>query len=352
MLASLKVFWIARCKRVWVAMLLCGLGVGVELCFSPPPSAEANLSNFLVGGRRNQGGRSANRQKGGGVRAGRLNGGFDSRIPYVITPRNTFEASDQFTIRWQAVAGVETYTVRLWQWEDANGGRQQVVWQTTTSGTAVRYSGTPPLATEAFYAVEVITDQGVSSDLDAGCAIAGFAVLFPETRSRLQADLEAIDLTTLSPEEQALARAEVYLNYQMLDAAIATLAEQLALTPTDTLYLALGDFYSLAGLNTLARVHYTQALELATANRDDLWRAIALEGLGEVAVMGNDLAAALPYLRQAQLSYGLANVPLQANQVKDRIDLLETAQRLGIPPTDEPQVCVTAPLAPNPPLQP
>ena len=134
------------------------------------------------------------------------------------------------------------------------------------------------MAPESFYSVEVITDQGVTSDLDAGCAIAGFAVLFPETRSRLEADLASLTPATLTPEQLALAKAQVYLAYQMLNAAIDSLATQSAIAPTATLALALGDLYSFAGLNTLAP-------------DDPLWQAIALEGLGELAVLHNDMVA-------------------------------------------------------------
>ncbi len=336
--AVLKSLWSLRLGRI-VGTGLLVIGLGWDLWLVSPPPAEAGIVNFLVGGRRRQGGRSPNRGQGGGVRAGRLNGGFDSRLPYVITPRNTFQPGDQFTIRWQPVEGATTYTVRLWQWQDANGGRERIIWETTTADTTAVYSGAPPLDVAAFYAVQVVTDQGASSDLDAGCATAGFAMLFPETRSRLQTDLATLDRTTLTAEELALAEAEVYLNYQMLDAAIATLETQLALTPTDSLHLALGDLYSLSGLNNLATIHYTQALTLATANNDELWRALALEGLGEIDVLRNDLPSAIPRLRQAQLSYSLANAPFNANQLRDRITLLEKAQQLGILPTDAPEAC-------------
>ncbi|MBD2113161.1 MULTISPECIES: tetratricopeptide repeat protein [Cyanophyceae] len=322
-------------------LLLAGL-LGMALLVLPTPElAQAGVFDFLVGGRENRGGRASNRQQGGGVRSGRLVGGFDATVPYIITPRNTFQTSDQFTIRWNPVAGAERYTVRLWQWQDANGGRERVVWETTTPESSVLYEGDPPLAPELFYSVEVITDQGVSSDSDAGCAIAGFAVLFPETRSRLEADLASLNDLTLSPEEQALATAQIYLAYQMLNAAIDSLAAQAALVPTATLALALGDLYSFAGLNSLAAEQYTLALELA--GDDNLWQAIALEGLGELEVVQNNLAAALPQLRQAQLSYALANNSTRANQLKRRIELLEKAQQLNIAPTDTPDLC-TAPI--------
>ncbi len=326
-----------RFPLLWVAGLL-----GIALLVLPPaPPAQAGVFSFLLGGRENRGGRVPNRQQGGGVRAGRVAGGFDATLPYIISPRNTFEASDRFTIRWHPVDGVETYTVRLWQWQDANGGRQRILWETTTSDAAVVYGGDPSLAPESFYSVEVITDQGVTSDLDAGCAIAGFAVLFPETRSRLEADLASLNPATLTPEELALAKAQIYLAYQMLNAAIDSLATQAAADPTATLALALGDLYSFAGLNTLAAEQYSLALALAPD--DPLWQAIALEGLGELAVLQNDIEAALPPLRQAQFNYDLADNGIRANQVETRIALLQKAQQLDIPPTDDLEVCEAPP---------
>lgn len=329
-----------------VRPLLVGVLSLVVLLPLPPLPAQAGVFDFLFGGRENRGGRAPNRQKGGGVRAGRLAGGFDATIPYVITPRNSFHPSDQFAMRWNPVAGTEFYTVRLWLWQDANGGRQRVVWETTTSEASIFYDGNPPLAPESFYSVEVITDQGRSSDLDAGCAIAGFAVLFPEMRSRLQADLAQLTAAAtaeapLSTEELALARADIYLKYQMLDNAIASLVTQTATTPT--LSLALGDLYSFAGLNTLAAEQYTLALELAS--EDYLWQAIALEGLGELEVIQNNLDAALPQLRQAEYRYDLAGNPIQANQLKRRIELLEKAQQLNFSPADDLDVCAAPPVS-------
>ncbi|GEM_PF-2893028 len=323
--------------RLYRTGLLVTVLVWGGLVVPPPPLAQAQVFNFLFGGRENRGGRAPNRRKGGGVRAGRLVGGCDITIPVVITPRNTFQPTDQFPIRWQPVVGVSTYTVRLWEWQDANGGRQRVIWETTTPDTTVTYRGEPPLAPETFYSIEVITDQGVSSEQDPGCAIAGFAVLFPEMRSQLYTELATLDSPDLSPEEQALATAELYLDYQMLDAAIATLAPQFDAQPTATLALALGDLYSFSGLNTLAAHHYTQALDLAAT--DQLWQAIALEGLGELSVLRNDLTTALPQLRQAQTHYTAANTPLKANQLRQRIALLEHAQRLGLQPSDTSEVC-------------
>jgi hypothetical protein len=264
---------------------------------------------------------------------------MDASIPYIITPRNSFKETGQVTLQWNPVADTETYTVRLWQWEDANGGRQQVLWETTTPDTSITYPGDPPLAPEAFYSVEVITDQGVSSDLDAGCPISGFAVLFPETRAQLQDDLRPLAFADLTDEEVALARSEVYLNYQMPEAAIAVLTPQFNSAPTAPLALALAELYSYAGLNALASEHYTEALVLAEIAQDQLWQAIALEGLGEVNVTLNQIGQAIPLLQRAELLYTLADQPIDANLVERRIEILRLGQQLAISPTENLQGC-------------
>lgn len=58
----------ALAKSAIVAMV--GLGLALEVF--PDPAQANNVSNFLFGRRENRGGRSPNRQQGGGVRAGRL----------------------------------------------------------------------------------------------------------------------------------------------------------------------------------------------------------------------------------------------------------------------------------------
>jgi hypothetical protein len=329
--------------RRWAAWGLLTALLGSGLVALPGQSAaKAGIFDFLVGGRENRRGRPPNRDKGGAVRSGRLAGGVDASIPYIITPRNTFEETDRVTIRWNPVPETSLYTVRLWQWEDANGGRQEVIWETTTADHSVTYPGAPPLAAEAFYSVEVITDQGISSDLDAGCPISGFAVLFPQTRAQLQDDLRRLAFADLTDEEHTLAKAEVYLNYKMPEVAIATLTGPFNTSPTAPLALALAELYSYAGLNALALDYYTQGLALAEDTQDELWQAIALEGLGEVHATLNQIDEAIPLLQRAELRYSLAEQPIDANRVERRIAILRLGQQLAIAPTENLRGC--APL--------
>lgn len=302
--------------------------------------AQAGIFDFLFGGRENRRGRAPNRSRGGAVRTGRLTGGVDDGIPYIITPRNTFQVNDEFDIHWNPVDGTTEYTVKLWLWQDANGGREKVVWTTSTTEPSTTYGG-EPLSPESFYSIEVVTGQGVSSNSDPGCAISGFALLFPDMNVRLDSALDAIDVTLLTDEQLALATAEVYLNYQMPDYAIATLSDQLTDTPAPTLYLALGDLYSFVGLNNLAIAHYTEALALATATNDYLWQALALEGLGEIKVTLNQIDIAIPQLQRAEVLYAQARNNLKATQMERRLQFLRQVQQLNISPTEDLQDCAS-----------
>ena len=317
-----------RIRGLLGAMVITVVGLG-----GFPWPAQANIFDFLFGGRQSRDGRPPNRKRGGAVRTGRLPGGSNTAIPYIITPRNTFQLSDRFQIQWNSVPNTETYDVFLWQWADANGGRQRVVWQTTTSETAITYPGDPALPPENFYSIEVITDQGVSSDQDAGCSISGFAVLFSDSRRQLQHALRALDTREMTAAEQALAEAEIYLKYQMPDAAIAAIAAQASTNPDPTLELALGQLYSYAGLNAPAIAHYETALALATADNDLLWQAIATEGLGEINVTLNNLDRAFTQLQQSAYLYALEGATIQATQANERLNTLEAAQTLGIQPS-------------------
>lgn len=325
-------------RRRWLCVLW-ALALALGSLGMSPPAAQANVFDALFGGRQNNPDRATNRRRGGAVRASRVPGGDDSTVPYVITPRRTFHPDATFPITWNPVAGASRYQVRVWQWSEATGGREQMVWETSTAATSIIYPGLPALPPENFYAVEIITDGGVSSDLDAGCAASRFALLFPDLRQQLDAELAALAIDPLASPLQSLAVADTYLKYDMLDYGIATLLLADEATPDPGLKLALGQTYSLAGLNDLARAAYQQAIDLT---EESLLLALGYEGLGEVAVVANDLDQALPLLRQALGFYQAAGEFLRADQMAQRIALLETALAQGIDPTPAPAPCPAA----------
>lgn len=254
------------------------------LLLTQPAPAEAGVFQTLFGQRRARG-QAANSSQGAGLRRGwQQLGGMNAAVPYLLTLRNTYELDDTFEIAWNPVLGAQQYTVRLWRWSDAHGDRDWSLWETTTTATTLAYRGEIPLTPPRFYAIEVIADLGdrqVSSDQDAGCTALGFTLLFEENRALLEAELSQVDSVRLSAVETALARADIYRRYGLLDDAIATLRAVEAENNT-TLNLALGELYDAAALSSLALSHYQAALALAPPT-DLLSQALALEGIGNIA---------------------------------------------------------------------
>ncbi|MEM8806054.1 MAG: tetratricopeptide repeat protein [Cyanobacteria bacterium P01_G01_bin.38] len=298
-------------------------------------------------------GRATN-TRAGGKRTGRIRGGNNPAIPYVISPRNTWIGDLPETIRWHPVAGANHYTVRLWQWSYARDSRELMIWETPDPvvGTAeipfptldvsedITTADTveialPVLALEPgiYYSIEVITDAGVSSNEDEGYLQSGFQLLFEEDygelRSRL-AEVNTGDATTA--EEATLAEAGVYFLDEMYADALRIL-EPLTLDPaaSDLVYTALGDIYSKIGLNLLALEAYGQALELARVNptsSDDrlLSEAIILVNQADVYATQGNFDQAQQRLTQARIAYSLLGAEVEISVLDRRIEVLSTAQ--------------------------
>jgi hypothetical protein len=347
----------------WLKRLLVLLVLGL---LTQPAPAEAGIFQTLFGQRRARG-QAANSSQGAGLRRGwQQLGGIDGAVPYLLTLRNTYELDDVFEIAWNPVPGARQYTVRLWRWSDAHGDRDWSLWETTTTATTLAYSGEIPLSPPRFYAIEVIADLGdrqVSSDRDAGCTALGFTLLFEENRALLEAELSQVDSVRLSAAEAALARADIYRRYGLLDDAIAALRAVEAENST-TLNLALGELYDAAALTPLALGHYQAALTLAPPS-DFLSQALALEGIGNIATAlalqqqnwsdasaeldpaalrvdsALNLGQAIAILQAAEQRFEQADAPLAGTAVGYRrasLALLQAqqqrAQADGLPPID------------------
>ena len=310
------------------------------------PEARADLLCFFRIRRcQDQLGQAPNRQ-GGGLRTGRTRGGTQSHIPYVISPRNTWLVTDQFTIRWHPVPDATQYTVRLWRWSDERDELDWRVWHTSVNAVQVDYQGQVPLYPGRYYAIEVITDTGVSSCLDQGFDQSGFELIFPEDKTILAADLARLYQQQLPPEEQALDLAALYLREELIADAIAALQPFVVNGATNpVVYEALGDLYSYAGLNDLSAQHYQKALDISTAREDALGRAIALNGLAEVNATLGKLEDAIDLFTQAKFFYDISDPSLpnsslpQVNRIQRRINTLERANRSGYLPPDSQNFC-------------
>ncbi|MEO0457348.1 MAG: tetratricopeptide repeat protein [Cyanobacteria bacterium P01_A01_bin.114] len=260
----------------------------------------------------------------GGKRTGFLRGGNDASVPYVISPRHTWMNEEHSApIQWNPVDGSERYTVRLWQWPYERDLPNQILWETEVEG--IHEVAFPEVALElgAYYSIEVITESGVSSNLDEGAYFAGFQPMSAEDYEALRSHLAQVnaDSVTDPPEAAALAQAGVYFLDQLYADALQVL-EPLALSPiaSDLVYIALGDTYNETGLNQLSLEAYGQALSLATINRDVLSKAIIHVKLADVYVTLGDFEQAQQHLLQAQQDYAqlgnLLNVSILGRRIR------------------------------------
>lgn len=163
----------------------------------------------------------------------------------MITPHRGEILDGKPTIRWNPVAGVSRYTVRV-----TGSG---VYWETQVSGTEVVYPGEPVLQPEEVQALTMV-DIFFEEDLDS----------------------EAI----------AILESLVQSGSQMVQ-----------------VYQLLGDLYAHEGLNLLAQERYEQAIELAIASENIEGQAKAQAGLAEVMIMLGKREQAIRLFNQAKAGY-------------------------------------------------
>jgi len=221
-------------------------------------------------------------------------GGDDPTIPYVITPHRGEILDGKPTIRWNPVAGVSRYTVRV-----TGSG---VYWETQVSGTEVVYPGEPVLQPTEEYLVVVEAD-GTSSQLDKGGEYK-FRLVYPYVAQRVQEKIQAIAQLDVPEEAQALTMVDTYFKEDLDSEAIAIL-ESLVQSGSQKVqvYQLLGDLYAHEGLNLLAQERYEQAIELAIASEDIEGQTKAQAGLAEVMIMLGEREQAIRLFNQAQAGY-------------------------------------------------
>ncbi len=322
-------------RRYGLALILV-LGLGVVEPAVNPPAAEA-ICFFWQACARQRG--QASNTWAGGKRTGRILGGNDASVPYVISPRNAWirEPGQEYpyTILWNPIEGVDIYTVRLWRWTFERDQLDLALWETTVENTyQLPFPEQVPLEPGNYYSIEVFTDTGVSSNLDDGYYESGFQLLFEEDYEVLRSQL--IDVTPAvaansTPanrefsEDIALAQAGVFFLEEMYADALAIL-RSLAESPTasDLVYTALGDTYSQTGLTQLAIDAYQQALTLATANNDLLSEATTRVNLADVYATVGLFDDALQQLRQARGAYAQLQEETEIARLDRRIEIIDS----------------------------
>ncbi len=211
-------------------------------------------------------------------------GGSNPQIPYILYPRMTYLLHNRPTFRWNPVAGVTSYTVRLL----GPGGLES---QTEVSSTEVVYpddfpDDAPPLDWGVKYLVTVEADNG-SSSLQDGGGILGFELLNEYDIQDVQAEAARIaGLGELTEEQRAFALSEMYSREGLMANAIATLEELVEQgSQTALVFRMLGDLYAEVGLNLLAEARYERASELFASTSDRYALTATQDGLARAKLM-------------------------------------------------------------------
>jgi hypothetical protein len=213
------------------------------------------------------------------------------RIPHIISPNSTLLLNDKPTLRWQAVPGASSYTVRV------SGPR--VNWETEVSTTEVVYPGEPPLKSlEEGYLLTIEADNGESP------AKATFGLLDENKAQGVRVAAERIARQNLDDDAKTLALADLYIGQELIAEAIELLEAAVAKgSKTAAVYYTLGDLYAQVELLRQAEGNYLKAVELATTAKDIEGQAAAAARLGQVyAALGNS-DKACRWLKKAQDRY-------------------------------------------------
>lgn len=213
------------------------------------------------------------------------------RIPYIISPRKTARLNNQPKLRWIAVEGATSYSVRV-----SGSG---VDWKTDVSTTEVVYSGQQPLTTGVNYLLTVKADNGEKADEVV------FFLLDENKAQPLRDAALAIAKQNLPDEAKALALADLYIGRERLIPDAIDVLEPLAAKGSQTaaVYHTLGDLYTEIGLFSQAEKYYSKAVELATTAKDIEGQAVAAARLGGAYVALGNLDKAISWFKKAQIGY-------------------------------------------------
>jgi hypothetical protein len=160
--------------------------------------------------------------------------------------------------------------------------------------------------------------------------------LLPENeRDRINVQVDAIRAAQLGPDEEALAIALEYFNFQHSDpdwdsyavnqAVIDVLESRIqAGTQDSRVYLLQADTYLRVGLSLLAQQRYAEALTYAQAAGLQELQAESHWGLGDVAQGRTEYEDALAHLQMAQNLYRDLGDFEQAEELQAQVEAVET----------------------------
>ncbi len=247
-------------------------------------------------------------------------GGNNPQLPYVISPRLTYLLTDKPTLKWNEVEGATSYTVRI---EREIGEIRELLWQKTVTLTEIDYpENEQPLKWGRRYLVTVEASNGASSRNDAGGNL-GFEVVRKTVIERVKETKTSIENNSQG-EDRAIALAGLYEDEKLIKNAIDTLQE-MAVQDSEypLIYLMLGEFYGLSGLNVQAEANYETALQLLLTSQHPYSLAKTQAKLAEVKLILGKKDEAQQLLNQAKAGYEASAASQEVDEIEERLNELE-----------------------------
>jgi hypothetical protein len=212
-----------------------------------------------------------------------------SRLPYLITPRQTYILTNRPRLQWNTVPGATKYTVKI----------DGVNWEMKTSNSEIVYPGEFPLEEGRRYRVTVEADDGSSSLSD---RVVGFNLLDKQTKNSILNVVKSVHQQSLSPEAKDLVLAYLYRGFGLYPDAIERLEDLVNQGSQNAVtYQLLGDAYLEIELPQLAKEPYENALRLS---KDNLFKQATIEeSLGNTyRLLGNE-GDSIQLLKKAKASF-------------------------------------------------
>lgn len=226
----------------------------------------------------------------------------DPSVPYLLAPRLGQVRGPTPTVRWNGVAGVRRYHIRLLR--DRDG---KVLWYTVVESNRITLPGQPNLKPGELYqvVVEAEGDNGTSSRMEPCSDGLNFSVLPPADVKVLEQKLVEIRSqrgSGATPENLPLREAEVLAMEDLKTEAFDLLNKHEQKKPSPQGQFMLGELANSQGLNQLAQGYFSQAAKLASQVGD-------AEGVRK-SNKSEDLARSLADLaRQGKCEPGSDTVP-------------------------------------------
>ena len=227
-----------------------------------------------------------------------LRGEQGEQIPYVVLPRGTALLSDRPSLRWNALSGVDSYTVNLIG--DDGQERPPVA---ASGGELAWPADWPPLEPRATYVLIVEGGGATSDEGNEQHAGLGFWLLDAADAEQVRELESRLRSQPLDPAAADLLVAELYLGHDLRAEAIQMLEVLTTSDGSASVWLALGKAYLEAGLTAEARGALDRATATASETGQQQVEAAARVGLGLAARLEDDAATAESHLQAARALY-------------------------------------------------